>query len=279
MILRRIKFVCIAFILISGCAHLPRTEQTLAQAQKLGFVKQQHTTQSFKLTTLSRISKPNEPLVVYLEGDGHSMASKFKLSKNPTPYQPLALELAMQDPRPNVIYIARPCQYTPIKDDKYCHPRYWSTHRYAQEVIDSTIEVLHRFRANQRSNDVHLIGFSGGGGLAALISAHEKNVKTLITVAGNLNTTMMDNIHQTTPQIGSLNPVDFAGGVNIPQHHFAGGDDKTVPASVIQSFVNITKGPCTQFSIQPDFGHQKGWKENWPALLKQMPCQNEAANV
>ena len=33
-------------------------------------------------------------------------------SDNPTPVNPMLLKLATMDKRPNIVYIARPCQYT-----------------------------------------------------------------------------------------------------------------------------------------------------------------------
>ncbi|MEX2353586.1 MAG: alpha/beta hydrolase, partial [Gammaproteobacteria bacterium] len=59
---------------------------------------------------LSRQSSAVDP-VVYIEGDGRAYVSRHRVSADPVPRNPLAFRLAVVDPSPAVIYIARPCQF------------------------------------------------------------------------------------------------------------------------------------------------------------------------
>ena len=59
-----------------------------------------------------RYDKPGNDLNIYLEGDGLAWVSRREPSRDPTPDNPIGLRLAAIDPAPNVIWLARPCQYT-----------------------------------------------------------------------------------------------------------------------------------------------------------------------
>ena len=73
------------------------------------------------LTAWSRIAGPADGPVdgpvdevhVYIEGDGYAWATTTDPSDDPTPINPLALRLAAVDDAPNVLYLARPCQFRP----------------------------------------------------------------------------------------------------------------------------------------------------------------------
>ncbi|HET9843824.1 MAG TPA: alpha/beta hydrolase [Gammaproteobacteria bacterium] len=262
--------ICIA---LQSCASgLKHTHRVLADAHHKGFKQEILSTSKFKLTTLHRITEKNAPLVVYLEGDGHSQSKKYRLSKDPTPHQPLALELALLDPRPNVIYIARPCQYS-IAEDAECNAMYWSTHKFAPEVINSTQEVINHFRSLHENKKIELVGFSGGGGLAVMIAAQDPRIINVTTIAGDLDIELMQKHHNTTPLTGSKNPKRVATSINkIPQRHFIGKKDVVVPLAVAESFVHQV-GACAKIIALPKFEHHKGWKEAWPFLLTEpFPC-------
>jgi hypothetical protein len=79
-------------------------------------------TDGFVLTAYYRLGQPGAALSVYIEGDGLAWMSRRRLSRDPTPVDPLALDLAALDPAANVVYLARPCQHT--EHDPLCEPVY-----------------------------------------------------------------------------------------------------------------------------------------------------------
>lgn len=244
--------------------------QILKVAHEKHFVRESIQMPFFKLVTFSNITSQDSPLIIYLEGDGHSRHSRYELSKDPTPHQPLGLELALSDPRPNVVYIARPGQY-PVAGDIRCDSKYWSTHRFSKEVIESTNKVIDYFKAqiNHQNTRVQLIGFSGGGGLAILVAAQRLDVSSIITLAGDLDIVAMTAYHNTAPLTGSLNPIDFAPHLShIPQCHFVGKKDKIVPLKIAQGYLKASRSESQAVQIQLiDATHQKGWSTKWPELL------------
>ena len=52
---------------------------------------------------------------------------------------------------PNVVYLARPCQYTPHAQDPLCQAKFWSSHRYAPEVIAAVNDVLNAIKSPRPS--------------------------------------------------------------------------------------------------------------------------------
>ncbi len=273
MILHRAIFY-ILLVILSGCTSTRQSFVVIDHALLTGFTRAISNTTFFKLTAFEKITKLGEPLVIYLEGDGHSMASKYQLSSDPTPHQPLSLELAIRDDRPNIVYIARPCQYTSHDIDKRCHFKYWSTHRFSKEVISSTNDAIDFYKRKGQANKVHLVGFSGGGGLSVLVAAQRKDVSSVTTIAGDLNLKQMEMLHRATEQVGSLDPLDFAKTLTVSQFHLSGAKDKVVPPRIAQSFVRLTANHCVKHQVMPNFSHHQGWVDAWPAILKEAPCQH-----
>lgn len=285
--IRKLTLVII-FTIISACTPLTHENtseyrnQVLKTAQEKQFIRQSIPTHFFTLTVFSHVTQAdnNDLLIVYLEGDGHSRDSEYALSKDPTPHQPLALQLALADPRMNIIYIARPGQYTPRSQDPHCNSKYWSTHRFSQEVIDSTNEVINQFK--NKNKKIQLIGFSGGGGLAILVAAHRKDIHSIITIAGDLDHVAMTAYHKTLPLTGSLNPVAFSYCLSqIPQLHLVGKKDRIVPPSIAKGFLKASENGKLVKMRLINASHHKGWLEQWPTLIREIPVyltQNEASN-
>lgn len=265
-------------VLLISCSalntsHIPnRTQRVIETAEAQGFEHAIYPTKHFKLTAYQRFNRIDDPKVhVYIEGDGNSWKTRYQLSNNPTPKQPLALQLALSDPAPNVIYIARPCQYTPLSDDPQCDAKFWSSHRYAPEVIASVNAVLDAVVA-QRGNkktDFLLVGFSGGASVALLTAGQRKDVTQLITVAGDLNHTLLNEHHRTSPLKGSLNPSDnMALIAHIPQTHWCGTQDGIVPCWTVEAFCKKMNNPAlVQCHSLHDASHHSHWVKAWPDLL------------
>lgn len=250
---------------------LPHTTQRFVQkAEQQGFTLERYATQTFLLTTYQRLAHTSSSTVhVYIEGDGNSWKSKYKLSNNPTPKQPLALALALRDPSPNVIYIARPCQYTPLSLDQNCIAKFWSSHRYAQEVIQATQEVLDSIKAKRQNKDFLLIGFSGGASVAALVASGRQDIKGLITVAGDLDHRALNQHHKTSPLYGSQNPMKVAKKLHqLPQQHWVGSEDAIVPSWIAHRFAKEINNQCAQVHTLEGAGHHQGWEAHWQQILQ-----------
>lgn len=212
---------------------------------------------------------------VYIEGDGNSWRTRYELSANPTPRNPLSLKLAMQDPHSHVIYIARPCQY--IFDKKNCKSHYWSQGRYSEEVVQSIGEVLDQIKQRYPRTEFLLVGFSGGGNLAALLSARRSDIKGLITVAANLDHDKLNLYHNVSPLRSSLNAMHYKKTLRlVPQRHYVGTRDQIVPAWLIKEAAQSLDSECVSARVIKRNTHHKGWEEQWPDYLKErLPCQSK----
>ncbi|WP_231353369.1 alpha/beta hydrolase family protein [Pseudomonas tussilaginis] len=257
---------------LSGCADPNRHAESLALTGHLQ--RERVETDGFVLTSFYRISRPDLPLTVYIEGDGKAWRSRTVPSDNPTPHQALALTLASVDPAANVVYLARPCQFTPLVQSPRCGRAYWTDKRFAEEVVVAMNQALSRYCARVPGQRVHLVGYSGGGALAILIAARRHDIASLRTVAGNLDHVQVNRLHNVSAMPESLNAIDVAPQVSsIVQLHFSGGDDRVVPAQVAQNFVRATASRCARSQIVPGMAHDSDWARRWPELLlTPLPC-------
>lgn len=262
-----------AVFLLGGCAtdlFLSPLEMAERLAARHGWRKQVFQTGIFDLTGFSRTSEAtSDRLVVYIEGDGRAWLSRYRLSPDPTPRKPYVLELAVRHPQGNVLYLARPCQYVVALTSSGCDPRFWATDRYAPEVITAMGLALDRMKRTSGARRLVLIGFSGGGVVAALLAAQRADVEKLVTIAANLDHQYWTRTDDLTPLWGSLNPVDFAAKLGrIPQVHFVGAKDRVVPAAVVDSYVRrLADRSKTRVIVLKDFDHDCCWIDNWPELL------------
>ena len=224
----------------------------------------------FVLRVYYRFDKSGAPLHVYLEGDGRAWLSRYRASHNPTPRNPVGLSLAARDYADNVMYIARPCQYVSFKKNPDCKYPYWTHKRFAREVINSVSAVIDRGKKKAKARELQIIGFSGGGAVAILVSAQRDDVTGIRTAAGNLDHKVWTKFHNLDPLKGSLNAVDVAAKVSdIPQIHFVGGLDSNILRPVALSFKNKS-GPtaCLEVLEVNGVSHSKGWANIWVELKK-----------
>jgi hypothetical protein len=258
--------------LISGCATLDRDAHADALAKPAGLKREQIAAGNFVLTTFSRISSTDQPLDIYIEGDGLAWISRSEPSLAPTPREATGLALAAADPAANVVYLARPCQFTPMAMNPHCGVPYWTGKRFASDVVASLDEAVERFAARVPGQRINLVGYSGGGALAILVAARRTDIASIRTVAGNLDDDFVNCIHHVSPMPESENPIDFAARVAaIPQIHFSGADDTVVPPEVAQRFVDATGQQCAQVRTVSGIEHDGDWSRLWPALLRVKP--------
>jgi pimeloyl-ACP methyl ester carboxylesterase len=255
-------------VMAVGCGMLDANVAAERLAQTAGLKGELIATNSFVLTSFSRISDPNAAIDIYIEGDGHAWDSRYTPSVDPTPRHALALQLATRDPAANVVYLARPCQFT--ARDPRCETAYWTDKRYAPEVIDALDDAIGQVAARAPGQPLNLIGYSGGGALAVLVAARRRDVASLRTVAANLDLDEFTRLHHVSPLTGSRNPIDAASRISrIPQIHFSGADDRIVPPSVARHFATAVRSSCVRTEILPGLGHEGDWARIWPQLLRE----------
>ena len=238
-------------------------------AENANFGKAYLETKNFTLTAYYHFTKPGEPFNIYIEGDGNAWSNRTHLSEDPTPRNSLVLKLAIIDPSPNVAYLARPGQYPVPCSTLIPDPCYWSDKRFSQEVVTSVNEAINQLAYLANSAKINLIGYSGGGAIAVLVAAHRKDVLSLRTIAGNLDSDAVNKYHHVSALSGSLNPIDFVEKIkDLPQRHFVGSNDKVVPVFITESFVKqMGDKDFKRITVVKGATHAKGWRERWKELL------------
>ena len=263
-------------LFLAACAPgLTRQDAETAEAlaRPAGLLPQVRQGGQFALTTRERFDRAGDDLTIYIEGDGVAWASRTLPSNDPTPYLPVALALAALDPSSNVAWIARPCQYLPVVDTRTCPVYFWTHGRLAPEVVRSMDAVVTQVKAAARAQRVHLVGYSGGGGLAVLVAAGRGDVGSIRTVAANLDIDAFTRIHQVSPMTGSLNPAGVAHRVEtIPQLHLVGAADTIAPAQIARAYLAaMTRQDCSKLVMVPGATHQDGWAAAWPPFARTLP--------
>lgn len=207
-----------------------------------------------------------DSVTIYIEGDGFAWVSRTRPSTNPTPINPLALRLAARDPAPAVAYLARPCQYV---SSPACERRYWGNARFSQAMITAMNEAVSAAKSNAGASQVHLVGFSGGGAVVALLAARRSDVASLRTVAGYLDHVALNEAIGVSQLSGSLDPMQIANSLqHLPQLHMSGADDTVIPPWVAENFVEAQgDGACAATLTLQNVQHNSGWVEAWPSLL------------
>jgi hypothetical protein len=270
---KKILYIAIISLVatITGCSN--RRIDTITANAKLN--KHLIQTETFLLTTYSKIADPNQEYFVYIEGDGKAWRTKYQLSNNPTPDNPIGLHLATIDPASNVLYIARPCQFTPLHLDQNCQPQYWSTARYHTNVVNAINQAINLVLP--KNIPIHLIGFSGGGSIACLLATKRQNIKSIRTIAGDLDHAFNAKIHQTSHLKDSLNPIDFTSTLkHIPQIHYIAKNDPIVLNDSSKNFITkINNAACVKLNIISNISHNTGWEQIWPIYVGIIPqCSN-----
>ncbi|MCB1580019.1 MAG: alpha/beta hydrolase [Rhodospirillales bacterium] len=238
-------------------------------AKRNGLQKDVVQTQNFAITAYHSFKDNKQPLRIYIEGDGLAYRSRSKPSKDPTPRDPVVLKLMIVDNYTNKAYLARPCHYSQQDLLSACSVKNWTTERFSPVIIRSMNEAVSKLKEQNGARDIELIGFSGGGAVAVLIAALRDDVKSIRTVAGNLDHAAFTKHHDVTPLDGSLNPVDVASRIaHIPQIHFSGQNDTVVPLSIAESYLhNLHNKNCIKIQTVPHVTHGRGWSEVWNVLL------------
>ncbi|NQW54149.1 MAG: alpha/beta hydrolase [Rhodospirillales bacterium] len=266
----RLAGLVAAAALLAACGHggLGRDATAAGIAQAGGLEAGTSKGAAFDLQIHRRDDGKPGPLFVYIEGDGLAYLDARTPSADPTPLDPLALRLAAADPGPAVLYLGRPCQFAPGRADPRCGVRAWTTGRFAADVVTSVDDAIGRERLRRPERALVLVGYSGGGVIAALVAARRSDVALLVTVAAPLDVADWTRRLGLSPLAGSEHPLDHAERLStVRQVAFAGRQDKTVPVASIESAV-ARFGLSAKLIVVPDFDHRCCWVRDWPHLRK-----------
>jgi dienelactone hydrolase len=261
-----------AFFTLTGCGNLPSTAERIqhiaSSAAQHGWKSHIIEGEQFDLLAfLPPQDTAQSLLTIYIEGDGNAWKNRFEASDDPTPVKAIALALALL--HPGAVYLSRPCQS--IKGP-LCTPEFWTSGRFSEPVINATNKAIDNLKARYQADALQLIGYSGGGSVAALIAARRSDVKRLVTVAGNLDHGGWTKYHGVSALLTSLNPADFRESLKTTtQYHLVGQDDKIVPPQLAQDFIaKFSPTADIILHIVPDFDHHCCWQKQWRTLLKEI---------
>ena len=260
--------------ILGGCTATPTVIERITNAQSIAkqaeFQSSIIITPEFDLVAFRKATHQlSDRLIIYIEGDGHAWMTASLPSNNPTPINPLALSLAVQDVRTAVAYLARPCQYVDLPS-RGCSIKAWTNARFSPIVISSMSIAVDTLKKEFGAKELVLIGFSGGGAIAVLIASQRQDVAGIMTIAGNLDTERWVSLYGLEPLTGSLNPASVATQLSsMPQVHFIGGKDEVISKNVTESFLQKMGSPNQAKIIEiPNYGHVCCWNDSWKELLK-----------
>jgi hypothetical protein len=273
-----IRLVCFTSIMavvamLHGCVNIPSFQDRALYAQQLAAQEgwQSHIikTPFFDLMSYQPPINHVEQLTIYIEGDGLAWITSRQASTNPTPNNPLALKLALNDSTSTSVYLARPCQFVTDKYRHGCENKYWTNYRFAPKVINAMDQAVSQLKYKFKATRLILVGYSGGGAVAALLASMRDDVALLITVAGNLDHREWTAFHHISPLKGSLNPADYREKLSaVEQIHFVGEKDKVIPPLLAQRFIDgLSVSAKAKVVVVPEQTHGCCWDSLWPDVL------------
>ncbi|HRP95470.1 MAG TPA: alpha/beta hydrolase [Rhodocyclaceae bacterium] len=208
-------------------------------------------------------------LHIYIDHDGRPWRGR-QVSDDPTPHDPLALRLMVQDRTP-ALYLGRPCHFG-LDPRPPCNAWLWTHGRYGEEVVAAMAGAITAFVRERGFGELVLIGHSGGGTLAVLLAERLERTVALVTLAANLDIDAWAAMHGYTPLAGSLNPASRAPlPPSIAQLHYVGSADRNVPPALVRDYARRqAAAPVVEV---PGFDHACCWVSAWPELLERAPLR------
>ena len=204
-------------------------------------------------------------LHVYLDGDGTPMRGG-RATEDPTPRNPLMLNLLALDPDP-AVYIGRPCYHGQMQA-RECSDDLWTTARYSERVVSSLAATLKSIMASGSYDGIAFFGHSGGGTLAMLLGERFPNTKAIITVAANLDIDAWADHHDIPRLSASLNPAARPPIQGVLQRHYVGSRDHIVPREIV---ARGTSAANSDLIVIEGYDHLCCWESLWPAILRGVP--------
>jgi hypothetical protein len=257
----------------SGCATGVSAPETVASQH--GLIREElqgtvfiHT--AYHTPVLSESLDSKQPLWVFIDGDGRPWINGGREpAQNPTTSRPIALELAAQMQRP-VLYVGRPC-YDRHTMESLCTSTWWTDARYSRTVVESMTAAIGRYQRESHFERLVLVGYSGGGVLAALVAHELSGVAAVVTIAANLDISAWTEYHGYLPLTASLNPATTANTATWPEIHLLGEDDEVVPPHTVQGY--FERHPRSVVWRYEGYGHICCWSEEWPRITSRIDAQ------
>lgn len=134
-------------------------------------------------------------------------------------------------------------------------------------------EAINQLKHRAGATHLVLIGYSGGGAVAALVAAARSDVVHLVSVAGNLDPDEWARRHSLPELTASLNPKDYASKLAaIRQTHFVGERDGVVPIEIYRSYRDaFPEHADISATVVPRADHSCCWEQAWRDWLRAMP--------
>lgn len=268
--------ICAAFFL-AACADIPRfggSREAVEQwAGERGFSHLILSRPPFRLLALARLrqSRNDGPLTIFIEGDGAAWPTPYRPPSDPTPTRPVALALAAEDRSEAVIYLGRPCQYLTPEQLAACSPAWWTDKRFSGEVLNAYQHALDEIKAQTGRKHLRLVGYSGGGVIAALLADHRQDVDHVTTIASPLALGSWLAWHKASPLPRAIDPVTLKSPARIPAEHIVGDEDDIVPAKIVNDYVKIRGGSLTRVK---GADHDCCWLGFWKLRQRKEEDQN-----
>ncbi len=273
----RLLFLCLLIPLLISCAISSGERiREIADNKHFSYRIEQSGGFSHAVFSNDKVTLASDALHVYLEGDGIPWRFRYVVSSDPTPRNPLMLDLMEKDPS-SAIYVGRPC-YNGFYNEPSCSSKLWTMARHSKPVVNSMAAVIERIRTERRVDKLHLYGHSGGGAMAMLLAARLKSVEVVVTLAGNLDLTAWTKYHGYTPLYGSVNPATqpFLDS-SIQQLHLLGGKDKNIPVELVIDWIQLQANGL--FYVFNDFTHNCCWAKAWSSVLSYVNSNYETPHT
>ena len=189
-------------------------------------------TNEYTIASWQKLNRPNSDTIhIYIEGDGHAFDAYGQPTTDPTPRSGFMRDMAAHDESPNVVYMARPCQF--IMDEN-CSESDWTSGRFSQRIVDSMKSAI---KQTAKDKNITIVGYSGGAMISGLVIKQNKdlNFEKWITIAGVLN-------HKTWTEYFGDEPltesIDMEKLPKITQVHYIGERDKIVPYKLAHTWAD-----------------------------------------
>ncbi len=273
---RLIKGIIVGLFVTQLAACATPTSNLINIAEAEHFEQVRKRSEGYELLVLhnAKAGRKTNQLHIYLEGDGTPWVYRVIRTRDPTPRQPLMLQLMAQDSAA-AAYVGRPCYNGSYADDG-CSSELWTSARYSEKIVASMSGVIRQLIESTGAQSVRLFGHSGGGTLAMLIAERIQQVSHVVTLAGNLDIEGWVAHHRYTPLFGSLNPATQPPlRLGVKQWHFLGGDDSVIPVSLVKPFVNAQPNSFG-FEIG-NYTHGCCWRRMWSKALAALDSGNTQA--